>query len=151
MSVSVRRSFLIQLCLRAGIGTFLALCGWFSIDRGPIEWKSPATVVSNGNPASLDHEPFLLFLQSMRRRLPAGATVVVLSPESAREPPDGISYLLAVGQLPEQVVLPWTVLRDPGAQPPQYVATFLRAMNDGRYRIVDQSSPRYRFYELARP
>lgn len=128
---------------------FLALCAWFSIDRGPIEWKAPATVVSNGNPASLDNEPFLLFLQSMRGRLPAGATVVVLSPDSAREPPTGISYLLAVGQLPDQVVLPWTVLRDPHAQPPRYVATFLRAMNDGRYRIVDQSSPKYRFYELA--
>ena len=84
----------------------------------------------------------------MRKRLPPGATVVALSPNSAAEPPDGISYLLAVSQLPEQVVLPWTVLRDPRLRPPQFVLTYLRAMNDSRYRIVDQSSPKYRFYEL---
>src|SRR4051812_1198845 len=94
-------------------------------------------------------EPLLLYLQQLRHRLPAGASVIVLSPDSAGDLPTGTSYLLPLGQLPEHRVVPWTVLRDPAAAPPRYVAAFRREFHDDRYRLVS-STAEDQLWELAR-
>lgn len=69
---------------------------------GPIEARAPRTIFSNGNPATRGLAPYLLFLAEVRDVLPPGARVRVLPPEWL-DPSSG--YLVAVGQLPRQLVL----------------------------------------------
>ena len=143
----------------ASVGTVVLLGAGlaFCISRGPLTLRYPATVLSNAHPVMKAQEPFLLYLRDLRRRLPPGETVVVLSAQSATDLPAGPSYLLPLGQLPEQVVVPWTVLFEPSASPPRYVAVFRLGLHDDRYRFHDD---RYRLlsstaddqlWELAAP
>jgi hypothetical protein len=134
----------------AGIVVLLAGGVAFCISRGPLTLRRPATVVSNAHPVMRADEPFLLYLRALRTRLPGGATVVVLSPHTANDLPAGPSYLLALGQLPEHRVVPWTVLRDPSVTPPRFVAVFRRGFHDDRYRLVS-STAEDQLWELAAP
>jgi hypothetical protein len=141
------------------VGTAILLVAGFlfCLSAGPLTLRYPATVFSNAHSVMKAQEPFLLYLRDLRRRLPPGATVVVLSPQSAADLPTGPSYLLPLGQLPEQVVVPWTVLFEPSASPPRYVAVFRPGLHDDRYRF---QGDRYRLlsstaddqlWELATP
>ena len=110
--------------------------------------RAPASVLSNAHWVMKGAEPYLLYLVSLRSRMPRDATIVVLSPYSKEDPPTGTSYLMALGQLPDQRVLPWTVLRDPSVEPPRYVAVFRRGFHDDRYRLVSQTADD-QLWELA--
>jgi hypothetical protein len=126
----------------ASIGTaaLLAAAIAFCVSGGPLTLAAPESVVSNAHWVMKASEPYLRYLVSLRDRIPAGATIVVLSPYSKDDSPIGTSYLVALGQLPAQRVVPWTVLRDPGAEPPRFVAVFRRGFHDDRYRLVSQTA-----------
>ncbi len=123
-----------------GTGALLAAAVRFCLSRGPLTLRAPASVLSNAHWVMKAAEPYLLYLGSLRERLPEGATVVVLSPYSKDDSPIGTSYLMALGQLPRQRVVPWTVLRDPAAAPPRYVAVFGRSFHDDRYRLLARTA-----------
>jgi hypothetical protein len=142
------RDLLFSAVAAAGIAILLASGIVFCVSRGPLTLRHPATVLSNAHWVMKASEPYFLYLNSLRERIPAGATIVVLSPYSADEMPSGTSYLMAVGQLPAQRVVPWDVLRNPAADPPRYVGVFRRGFHDDRYRLVS-SGPDEQLWELA--
>lgn len=124
----------------AGTAALLASGIAFCVSRGRLTLEPPASVLSNSHWVMKSSEPFLLYLRALRDRLPRRATVVVLSPDSAADLPTGTSYLFVLGQLPEHRVVPWTVLRDPSAEPPRFVAVFRRGFHDDRYRLLSSTS-----------
>jgi hypothetical protein len=134
----------------AAIGTaaLLGIAVRFCLTGGPLTLRAPASVVSNSHWVMKASEPYLLYLMSLRERIPVGATIVVLSPYSKDDSPIGVSYLMALGQLPALRVVPWTVLRDPAAEPPRYVAVFRRGFHDDRYRLLSQTADD-QLWELA--
>ncbi|HKB71678.1 MAG TPA: hypothetical protein VKH46_12600 [Thermoanaerobaculia bacterium] len=73
--------------------------------RGPVRLARPPTVLSNDHPAVRPIAPMLVFLDEVHARVPAGARVAFITP--ARD--DGTlsrDFLIAVGRLPEQRVIP---------------------------------------------
>jgi len=133
----------------AGITILLAAGIAFCLSSGPILLEPPATMLSHADRAMRAQEPFLLYLRDLDRRLPPGATLAVLSPQSAADL-IGPSYLLPLGQLPRQVVVPPALLRDPSALPPRYVAAYQSAFHDARYRLVSSTADG-QLWELASP
>lgn len=97
--------------------------------RGPLTLRRPATVLSNGVPVQRTTQPYLVFLDEVRRRLPRGATVAVVHAES----PSPMPYLIAIGQLPDQTVLPPEAI---GTDRPEWVAAFGRAFSESGFRPV---------------
>lgn len=142
------RELLRRAVAATSTAALLAAAVLFCLSRGPLTLRPPATVLSNAHWVMKGAEPYLLYLKSLSRRIPPDATIVVLSPYSKDDAPTGTSYLIALGQLPAQRVLPWTVLRDPGAEPPRYVAVFRRGFSDHRYRLVGQTADD-QLWELA--
>ncbi len=103
--------------------------------RGPLQFRAPATVLSNSHPAQKGAEPQLLFLHEIRKRLPPGATVAVTDNSDG----DPGFYLIALSQLPQQtVVQPLALKADlPVAALPDYLACFGETREDARYRLVE--------------
>jgi len=144
------RDLLRRAVAAAGTAALLASGIAFCVSRGRLTLEAPATVLSHSHWVMKRSEPFLVYLRTLRDRLPRGATVVVLSPASAADTPTGTSYLFVLGQLPEHRVVPWTVLRDPAAEPPRFVAAFRRGFHDDRYRLLS-SSAEDQVWELGAP
>jgi hypothetical protein len=114
--------------------------------RGPIEMRAPASVVSNSHPAQRGLEPYLLFLADVRRRIPPGASVAVLGPDSTFLA-GNFDYLVAFGQLPQNVVEPMQSVLDQNRRAPRYFASYRREFSDERYRALE-SIPSGYLYEL---
>jgi len=95
--------------------------------------RTPA-VTSNRPPSQASLDPYLLFLKEAGRRIPAGTTVAV-APQNSAELAIGTSYLLALSQMPDQTIVPWTNL-DAGAKRPDWVMSFGTAFGDPRFRLV---------------
>ena len=130
------RELLRRVVEAAGTAILLVAGLGFCLSRGPLVLQAPATICSNAHPVMKAEEPFLLYLRQLGHRLPRGATVVVLSPQSAADAPAGPSYLLPLGQLPEQVAVPYTTFGEPSTLP-RYVAVFRPGLHDPRYRFQD--------------
>ena len=116
--------------------------------RGPIEWRAPATVVSNSHVGQRGAAPFLLFLGDIRRLLPPGATVSVVGP-NLRNDSGPLEDLIAIGQLPRNDVLPARMALENTIPPPRFLAVFGGDVRDERYRAVARLATG-RLYELAR-
>ena len=89
------------------MGGALALAGVsvaLLVGRGRLSLEAPRTIYSNAHPAQRASEPLLLLLKDARAVLPAAAAVVVLPADPLADA--GGMYLIAVGQLPAQHVLP---------------------------------------------
>ena len=97
--------------------------------RGPLRLEAPEFVLSNGVGPQRASIPFLRFLRSIAPHLPRESTVAILYPDAGR---DIIPYLIAIGQLPDQNVLPPAGL----GENPEWVACFGEAPGDPRYRPV---------------
>jgi hypothetical protein len=104
----------------------------------PVSATAPRTPLTFSNPIQRNSEPLLVFLSEVRKVVPAGATVSVLNGGAAPlEWPAGATYLFAVGQLPDQVVLTRTALGfTDRAKLPQWLGTFGGAPVDARYTPV---------------
>jgi len=119
---------------RACIAVLFALMCREVVGRGPLSFHAPATVLSNCLPAQRASEPFILFLREVASRVPARATVALRIPEG---PNIGPTFLIAVGQLPRQVVWP-LIAWGSGPSPPlaDWVASYATDFQDARYRRV---------------
>ena len=125
---------------------FLARSARLIASRGPIEFKAPATIVSNGDVAQRPLDRYLLFLADVRRRVPAGASIAVLGPDPGFLY-GSFDHRVAIGQLPGNDVLPLRAVVDRGNEPPRFFAVFQTVSRDERYRPV-ASLPFGNLYEL---
>src|SRR6266540_4116953 len=96
-------------------GLLLGLILMSVVRRGPLTLRAPVTVVSNSDPIQRLAEPYLVFLKEVGLRVPRGATIVVISPRQLNESSVGTTYLLALGQLASQIVLPEYALEPRGS------------------------------------
>jgi len=69
------------------------------VKTGPLVLHVPATVLSHGRPEPRQMEPYLIFLAEVRRAVRPGTAVSVVAPT------DDPNLLVAIGQLPENVVV----------------------------------------------
>jgi len=99
--------------------------------HGPLTLAAPATPLSHSEPAEQSSVPYLLFLREVSSRVPRGSSIVVLDATGE------IGYMLAIGQLPEQIVMHPSVLIPgaPGA-PPDWVARFGGDFRDPRFTLA---------------
>jgi hypothetical protein len=111
----------------------LALLVMTVLSRGPLTLRPPATVMSNSHPGLPSPDPYILFLRQAAARIPPGQTVVFLLAHPEAELAIGGSYLIALGQMPDQVVLPRTALSADSA-PPDWVACFGAQFSDHRFQ-----------------
>ena len=119
----------------ACVAVLTGLLGAAIARRDPLTLEAPATVLSHCLPAQKASEPFLLFLRSIRRTVPPGATIALRTPEA---PNIGPTYLIAVGQLPEHDV--WPVFLQGTEESPvlaEWVACFFTDFHDPRYLRVE--------------
>jgi len=104
--------------------------------RGPLTFLAPSTVLSNSHPGQPSPDAYLIFLEEAGRCLPRGALVAVV-PQLPGELSTGSHYLMALAQMPNQIVVPSTSLHAAGArQIPEWVACFGTGFNDSRFRLV---------------
>lgn len=103
--------------------------------RGPIRWRAPDTVVSNGHPAQRLSDPLLRVLRDASEVLPPGASVAVLGP-NAGTPWAVMDDLLALGQLPHNEVVPGQTVLDGRSAPPRFLLTDHPVAADDRYRLL---------------
>jgi hypothetical protein len=73
--------------------------------------------------------PLLRFLRAVGAHVPKGATLALVS--GTKEDPT-TPFLIAVGQLPDQTVLPEISLQ-PSLPAPDWIACFGRCVDDARY------------------
>ena len=100
------------------------------VRHGPLTLVPPKTPLSHTEPAQQASEPYLLFLREVGSRVPAGSTIVVV------EETGEIGYLLAVGQLPDQIVRHRSALSgDSSRALPDWVACFDGAFDDPRFEL----------------
>ena len=130
---------------------FVLLCAEVAA-RGPLTLRPPATVLSNAAKVQRETEPFVLFLHWVASRVPAGATLAIRTPND-------LHYFVALGQLPEQVVVPASGLGGPlvadagaragaeaGAHKPDWVACYFANLDDPEYHRVATYEPNGSLY-----
>jgi hypothetical protein len=116
-----------------GIGILFVLLCAEVLARGPLELKVPQTIVSNASTVLKISEPYLVFLHGVAARVPRGATLAIRTPNP-------LWYFVAIGQLPEQTVLPATAERGPLDGPEtEWVACYFANLDDPRYERVESS------------
>jgi hypothetical protein len=119
-------------------GLLLGLILMSVVRRGPLTLRAPVTVVSNSDPIQRLAEPYLVFLKEVGLRVPRGATIVVISPRQPNESSVGTTYLLALGQLASQIVLPEYALEPRGSSAGvEWVACFRSEFRDSRFRAAE--------------
>jgi hypothetical protein len=111
----------------------LALLVMAILGRGPLTFRRPATVMSNSHPGLPSPDPYILFLKQAAGRIPRGETVVFLLSRQGNDSPIGGPYLIALGQMPDQIVLPRTAL-SPDSAPPDWVACFCAEFPNRRFQ-----------------
>jgi hypothetical protein len=122
---------------------FVLLCAEIAA-HGPLTLKPPATILSNAAKVQRETEPFLLFLHWVAPRVPAGATLAIRTPND-------LHYFVALGQLPEQVVVPATGVGGPlaaeaAAPAPEWVACYFANLDDPGYHRVATYEPNGSLY-----
>ena len=126
---------------RAAVAIVAALL-LLQIRRGrPYAAALPATPVENTRALPREFRDFVDFLARMRRGVPPGARVCVLS-ASARAPiEDYMNYLVAIGQWPAARVEFPRFRWSPGAPEPlpDFVAAFGDLAPDPRFAVVARS------------
>jgi hypothetical protein len=116
----------------AAAGLFFGLLIAWIVRHGPLTLAPPLTPLSNAEPAEKASEPYLVFLGEIRLRVPARSTIAVLDDTGE------IGYMLAIGQLQDQIVMHSSaLLRGPR---PDWVAAFRREFRDPGYALAGRFS-----------
>ena len=100
--------------------------------RGPLVLRAPATVVSNGLPPQKASVGYFLCLDKFRPRLQRGDRVSIVSPEYPAP------FLIAVGQLPDQVVTSGQSM-DATRSNVNSILAYRQTFDDPRFVIVEAS------------
>jgi hypothetical protein len=120
---------------------FVLLCAEVAA-RGPLTLRPPATILSNAAKVQRETEPFVLFLRWVAPRVPAGGTLAIRTPNA-------LHYFVALGQLPDQVVVPAAGERGPLTADdgePDWVACYFANLDDPRYHRVATYEPNGSLY-----
>jgi hypothetical protein len=127
---------------------FVLLCAEI-VAHGPLTLRPPATILSNAARVQKETEPYLLFLGWVAPRVPSGSKLAIRTP-------DALWYFIALGQLPDQVVVPATGERGPlGADADaggdaEWVACYFANLDDPRFRRVESYVPNGSLYRRLR-
>jgi hypothetical protein len=107
-----------------------------TVERGPLEFSVPPTILSHSTNNPRRAESGLLFLRDLSLRLPSGSRVAVLWTGHRSWSEDETVFMTATGFLPADDVVPAFVLADGSrGDLPDYVASFEGGADipDGRY------------------
>ena len=124
---------------------FVLLCAEV-VAHGPLRLEQPATILSNAARVQKETEPYVVFLHWVAPRVPPGAKLAVRTPND-------LWYFVALGQLPDQVVVPATGERGPLAGDPgdvEWVACYFANLDDPHYRRVATYEPNGSLYRRLR-
>lgn len=121
-------------------GVLLSILGMFiwEIQRsGPLQISMPPTILSYSAPGNRGLAPYLVFLARIRQSLPPQSTVIVETAAGYGSFPSS-DYLIAVGQLPDQRVLPPPEHKIQLGIPAgiQFIATYHVNISSPRLRLV---------------
>lgn len=119
--------------------------------RGGPYFELPRTIVDHVGPGRHETRDALVLLPRVRRLIPKGATVTCFRPVDGKEQYDATNFLTAVGQLPEQKVLPpfTAALDTPRSSLVNYVIAIRQPFTHPAYRVIAEF-PEGRLYEVVR-
>ena len=119
--------------------------------RGGPYFNHPVTVVEHVARQKHDTRDALLLLPRVRPLLPRGATVACFHPVNGKWQYDAASFHAAIGQLPQQFVLPAFSAAEgiPKETMVRYVVALDTPFTNPSYRLV-QEFPDGRLYEVMR-
>ncbi|HEY2798384.1 MAG TPA: hypothetical protein VGK26_10895 [Thermoanaerobaculia bacterium] len=124
---------------------FVLLCAEVAA-HGPLRLEAPRTILSNAARVQKETEPYFLFLRWVAPRVPPGARLAIRTPAY-------LWYFVALGQLPDQIVVPATGERgplSPDAGDADWVACYFANLDDPRYRRVASYVPNGSLYQRLR-
>jgi hypothetical protein len=119
--------------------------------RGGPYTQQPQTIVDHVGRKKHDTRDALVLLPRIRPMLPRGATVTCFRPIGGSENYDMQNFFAAVGQLPDQSVLPPFVagLKVAPAELVEYVVAIREPFTHPAYRVVAEF-PEGRLYKVVR-
>jgi hypothetical protein len=119
--------------------------------RGGPYFQRPVTIVDHVGPVQHETRDALVLLPRLRPLLPRGAEVTCFRPVEGQERYDMPNYFAAVGQLPQQTVLPPFVagLTVPREQLNEYVIAVGEPFTHPAYRVIAEF-PEGRLYKVVR-
>lgn len=119
--------------------------------RGGPYFQRPLTIVDHVGPNKHDTRDALVLLPRIRPLLPRGASVTCFRPVGGRQNYDMQNFFAAVGQLPDQTVLPPFVAATdlPPSSLVEYVIAIGEPFTHPMYRIVAEY-PEGRLYKVVR-
>jgi hypothetical protein len=121
--------------------------------RGGPYFERPVTVMDHVGPGKHETRDALVILPKVRPLLPRGATVVCVRPvKGVVDATDMGDYLTAIGQLPQQKVVPpfFAMLTVPVESLPDYVVAVGEPFDHPRYRLLRELLPEGRLYQVQR-
>lgn len=102
------------------------------VDAGPLTLSAPRSALTMTQPGL---EGIVLFFQQVSRRVPPGASIVLVPPPGHEIASPLIFYYLGLGQLPRQRVA-YAESAEFAREPPEYVASFGGAFDDPRFALI---------------
>ena len=124
---------------------------WQLADRGGPYFNHPVTIVEHVARQKHDTRDALLLLPRVRPLLPRNATVTCFHPRDGKWQYDAASFHAAIGQLPQQFVLPPFSAAEniPKETMVRYVVALETPFTNPSYRLVKEF-PDGRLYEVVR-
>jgi len=119
--------------------------------RGGPYFSAPETIVDHVGPNKHETRDALLLLPKVRSMLPRDALVTCFRPQNGKQHDDMPNFFVAVGQLPDQTVLP-PFVASLGSDPSnlvEWVIAVRDPFTHPSYRVVAEF-PEGRLYRLVR-
>lgn len=130
---SERRDRLQGVALTAGSLLLLGMLVSRFHERRPPYFQRPATILDHVAPYEHESRHALLLLEKVRPHIPKGAHTTCFTPKNGKQWEDTLTYLTAVGMLPEQEVLPPFTADDLAVTPVEYVVAVREPFTHPRY------------------
>ncbi|HEY0141020.1 MAG TPA: hypothetical protein VGF48_08995 [Thermoanaerobaculia bacterium] len=130
---SERRDRLQGVALTAGSLLLLGMLVSRYHERRPPFLQRPATIIDHVAPHEHELRHALLLLEKVRPHIPKEAHTTCFTPKNGKQWDDALTYLTAVGMLPEQVVLPPFTADDASPIPVEYVVAVREPFVHARY------------------
>lgn len=102
-------------------------------ERRPPFFARPATIIDHVAPYEHESRYALLLLDRVRPHIPKGAYTTCFTPKNGRQWDDSLTYLTAVGMLPDQVVLPPFTADEANQPPVSYVVAVREPFTHPKY------------------
>lgn len=103
------------------------------LERQPPYFARPQTILDNVSPYRHEASDALILLEKVRPHIPKGAHTTCFTPKDGKQWDDALTYLTAVGMLPEQVVLPPFTAGENAEVPVEYVVAVRERFTHPKY------------------